>query len=68
MKILMVAYFYPPRGGGGVQRTVKFAKYLPSFDIARTPKFDLRANLRQFHFPLQYLKQASSEFFGDGAF
>ncbi|MFH0830448.1 MAG: glycosyltransferase [Parcubacteria group bacterium] len=30
---LMVAYWYPPRGGGGVQRTVKFAKYLPSYNI-----------------------------------
>jgi glycosyltransferase involved in cell wall biosynthesis len=31
--MLMVAYFYPPRGGGGTQRTVKFAKYLPHFGI-----------------------------------
>ncbi len=31
--ILMVAYLYPPIGGGGVQRTVKFAKYLPDFGI-----------------------------------
>jgi len=27
----MFAYFFPPLGGGGVQRTSKFAKYLPSF-------------------------------------
>src|SRR3990172_2895458 len=27
----MVAYYYPPRGGGGTQRTVKYAKYLPHF-------------------------------------
>ena len=27
--VLMVAYLFPPHGGGGVQRTVKFAKYLP---------------------------------------
>jgi glycosyltransferase involved in cell wall biosynthesis len=26
--ILVVAYFFPPLGGGGVQRTVKFLKYL----------------------------------------
>jgi glycosyltransferase involved in cell wall biosynthesis len=25
----MVAYFFPPLGGAGVQRTLKFAKYLP---------------------------------------
>lgn len=30
-KILMVAYYYPPKGGAGVQRTAKFAKYLASF-------------------------------------
>jgi glycosyltransferase involved in cell wall biosynthesis len=27
-KILMIAFFFPPVGGGGVQRTVKFVKYL----------------------------------------
>lgn len=27
----MIAYSFPPRGGSGVQRTVKFAKYLPEF-------------------------------------
>ena len=26
--VLFVAYFFPPLGGGGVQRTVKFVKYL----------------------------------------
>src|SRR4030042_1680779 len=30
-KILMIAYYYPPVSGGGVQRTSKFAKYLPRF-------------------------------------
>lgn len=30
-KVLIVAYTFPPRGGSGVQRTVKFAKYLPEF-------------------------------------
>jgi glycosyltransferase involved in cell wall biosynthesis len=30
-KVLMVAYTFPPMGGSGVQRTVKFAKYLPEF-------------------------------------
>jgi glycosyltransferase involved in cell wall biosynthesis len=28
MNILMIAYFYPPKGGGGVQRTLKFVKHL----------------------------------------
>ncbi|MGN6372012.1 MAG: glycosyltransferase family 4 protein [Solirubrobacteraceae bacterium] len=27
--VLMIAYYFPPLGGAGVQRTVKFAKYLP---------------------------------------
>jgi glycosyltransferase involved in cell wall biosynthesis len=26
----MLCYYFPPLGGGGVQRSVKFAKYLPS--------------------------------------
>ncbi|RMH01178.1 MAG: glycosyltransferase [Chloroflexi bacterium] len=30
-KVLIVAYYFPPFGGGGVQRTVKFVKYLPEF-------------------------------------
>ena len=29
--LLIIAYDFPPRGGGGVQRTLKFAKYLPEF-------------------------------------
>ncbi len=28
-KVLMVANQFPPMGGSGVQRSVKFAKYLP---------------------------------------
>jgi glycosyltransferase involved in cell wall biosynthesis len=27
--LLLVAYFFPPLGGGGVQRSLKFARYLP---------------------------------------
>jgi glycosyltransferase involved in cell wall biosynthesis len=30
-RVLMLAYYFPPLGGSGVQRTVKFAKYLPYF-------------------------------------
>jgi glycosyltransferase involved in cell wall biosynthesis len=30
--VLYLAYFFPPLGGGGVQRTLKFAKYLPEYD------------------------------------
>nr|HID59939.1 hypothetical protein [Desulfobacterales bacterium] len=30
-KVLMIAYYYPPLGGVGTLRTIKFAKYLPKF-------------------------------------
>jgi glycosyltransferase involved in cell wall biosynthesis len=30
-KVLVVAYHYPPLGGGGVFRTLKLTKYLPEF-------------------------------------
>lgn len=29
-KVLVISYYWPPTGGSGVQRWVKFAKYLPS--------------------------------------
>ena len=29
-RVLMFAYYFPPLGGGGVQRTLKFVKYLPA--------------------------------------
>jgi glycosyltransferase involved in cell wall biosynthesis len=29
MRVLVIAYFFPPLGGAGVQRTLKFVKYLP---------------------------------------
>jgi glycosyltransferase involved in cell wall biosynthesis len=28
-RVLLVAYYFPPLGGAGVQRSLKFAKYLP---------------------------------------
>jgi glycosyltransferase involved in cell wall biosynthesis len=31
-KVLVVAYYFPPMGLSGVQRTLKFVKYLPSFE------------------------------------
>ncbi len=30
-KVLLIAYYFPPLGMGGVQRAAKFAKYLPGF-------------------------------------
>lgn len=32
-KVLIVTYYWPPAGGPGVQRWLKFAKYLKDFDI-----------------------------------
>ena len=29
-KVLVITYYWPPTGGSGVQRWVKFAKYLPA--------------------------------------
>jgi glycosyltransferase involved in cell wall biosynthesis len=29
--VLVLAYFFPPHGGAGVQRTLKFVKYLPEY-------------------------------------
>ena len=30
-KVLIITYYWPPAGGPGVQRVLKFAKYLPKF-------------------------------------
>jgi len=30
-KVLLIAYYFPPSGGAGVQRTLKFVKYLQEF-------------------------------------
>lgn len=32
-KVLIIAYYWPPAGGPGVQRWLKFTKYLPEFSI-----------------------------------
>lgn len=40
-KILIITYYWPPAGGPGVQRWLKFAKYLPDFGwnpIVYTPE------------------------------
>jgi Glycosyltransferase len=47
-KILIVTYYWPPSGGSGVQRWLKFVKYLPQFGVTpfvftpENPSFDLR--------------------------
>lgn len=32
-KVLIITYYWPPAGGPGVQRWLKFVKYLPDFDM-----------------------------------
>lgn len=32
-KVLVIAYYWPPAGGPGVQRWLKFVKYLPDFGV-----------------------------------
>ncbi|MEM9869595.1 MAG: glycosyl transferase family 1, partial [Bacteroidota bacterium] len=33
-KVLIITYYWPPAGGPGVQRWLKFIKYLPEFDFS----------------------------------
>ncbi|MCR8668114.1 glycosyltransferase family 4 protein [Aestuariibaculum sp. M13] len=32
-KVLIISYYWPPAGGPGVQRWLKFVKYLPDFNV-----------------------------------
>lgn len=47
-KVLIITYYWPPSGGGGVQRWLKFAKYLTHFGwepmifTPENPDFDLK--------------------------
>lgn len=47
-KVLIITYYWPPSGGGGVQRWLKFSKYLPEFGwepivfTPENPDFDLK--------------------------
>ncbi|MFH4969092.1 glycosyltransferase family 4 protein [Gaetbulibacter sp. M240] len=49
-KVLIITYYWPPAGGPGVQRWLKFVKYLPEFDIE--PVVYIPENP---HYPLQDL-------------
>lgn len=47
-KVLIITYYWPPSGGSGVQRWLKFVKYLPHFGwtpyvcTPENPSFDIR--------------------------
>jgi len=32
-KVLIITYYWPPAGGPGVQRWLKFVKYLPKYGV-----------------------------------
>ena len=32
-KVLVITYYWPPSGGAGVQRMLKFVKYMPGFNV-----------------------------------
>src|SRR5690606_20986196 len=36
LKVLFISYYWPPSGGAGVQRCLKFVKHLPEFGIEPT--------------------------------
>lgn len=46
-QVFCVVFLFPPTGGGGVQRTVKFVKYLPDFDWQPTVLTTLAARSLQ---------------------
>src|SRR6185295_13357036 len=47
-KVLIITYYWPPSGGSGVQRWLKFVKYMPQFGLApfvftpENPSFEVR--------------------------
>ena len=66
-KVLVITYYWPPSGGGGVQRWLKFTKYLPEFgwepivytpEIQNAPAYDksllkdISANLKILRTPI----------------
>ncbi|MCM4158996.1 glycosyltransferase family 4 protein [Antarcticibacterium flavum] len=47
-KVLIITYYWPPAGGPGVQRWLKFVKYLPDFGVEPVVYTPLNP-----HYPLQ---------------
>ncbi|GAB3197280.1 glycosyltransferase involved in cell wall biosynthesis [Pontibacter aydingkolensis] len=47
--LLYISYYWPPSGGPGVQRGLKFCKYLPQFDVQPTV---LTVDEKQASYPL----------------
>ncbi|MEW6195908.1 MAG: glycosyltransferase [Bacteroidota bacterium] len=55
-KVLILAYYYPPMGLSGVQRTLKFTKYMPKFNWQ--PTVITAGNIAYFAHDLGMLKEA----------
>ena len=71
-KILVIAYYWPPAGGPGVQRWLKFVKYLPDFGyepvvyVPENPSYPIVDNNLEKEIPstIQVLKQPIKEPYG----
>ncbi len=69
MKVLIITYYWPPSGGSGVQRWLKFVKYLRDFQIepvvytAENPNYALTDDSLQQEIPdgVEILKQPIRE-------
>lgn len=65
MKVLIITYYWPPAGGSGVQRWLKFVKYLQDFEIepivytVDNPNYEVTDNSLQDEIPkgITVLKQ-----------
>lgn len=68
-KVLIITYYWPPAGGPGVQRWLKFVKYLPEFGIEpvvycpENPSYPIvdESLLREVSEDLKIIKQPISE-------
>ncbi|WP_328515235.1 glycosyltransferase family 4 protein [Aquimarina spinulae] len=69
MKVLIITYYWPPAGGPGVQRWLKFVKYFRDFDIEpivyvpENPTYPLEDTSLLFEIPegIEVLKQSIFE-------
>lgn len=71
-KVLIITYYWPPAGGPGVQRWLKFVKYLKDFDIEpivyvpENPHYPLKDSSLEIEIPdnVTILKQLINEPYG----
>ena len=70
--VLIITYYWPPAGGPGVQRWLKFVKYLPDFNIEpivycpENPNYPIMDDslISQIPMDITILKQPISEPYG----